>query len=180
MARRRTENLETTPDTIVDQTSVTPGDRRRRPRIIIPIGDDGAPDVERLDPVVLETLRARLEQTQPAPPEPISPVVIDMLVSMIGNIEAAVLAPKFGLEVQEAAMIIMPQDPLRAQIADAGARVLTKYSGALGRWQDEIVLASLLAAWQIQALNTLRATRAIREENDRRTGADKPVPVMQD
>lgn len=159
MARRRkateTEVMENVlPEPPVQETPAS--DRRRRPRIIIPLNDDGSPDISRLDPSVLDVLRT---QAQDAGPEPIHPAVCDMAITVIANIEAAVLAPRMGVDPQTAAQITQPPEPLRGQIAETAAKVLSKYSGALGRWQDEIVLAALIAGWQIQVLNNLRAAK---------------------
>lgn len=173
MARKRYS--EDGQETTADQTKQ---DRRRRPRLILALKDDGTPDLSGARPEQIEALKSALEEAAPAPPEPISPVVVHMALGAIANIEAAVLAGRFGLTTEQAAMALQPAPPLREQIAEAGARVLNKYSGALGRWQDEIVLAALLVAWQSSALATLRAMAAEqRAQQEQRPAAPTPTPA---
>jgi hypothetical protein len=153
-------------------------DRRRRPRLILALKDDGTPDLSSARPEQIEALKSALEEAAPAPPEPISPVVVHMALGAVANIEAAVLAGRFGLTTEQAAQALQPAPPLREQIAEAGARVLNKYSGALGRWQDEIVLAALLVAWQSSALATLRAMATEqRAPQEQRPAAPAPGPT---
>ena len=153
-------------------------DRRRRPRLILALNDDGTPDLSSARPEQVEALKSALEEAAPAPPEQISPVVVHMALGAVTNIEAAVLAGRFGLTTEQAAAALQPAPPLREQIAEAGARVLNKYSSALGRWQDEIVLAALLVAWQSSALATLRAMAAEqRARQEQRPAAPSPAPA---
>ena len=70
------------------------------------------------------------------------------------------LAGRFGVSTDQAREALMPNAILETQIAAAGARVLEKHSTIMGRYGDEIVLVSLLVAWQAQALTALRAARA--------------------
>jgi hypothetical protein len=173
MARKRysEDGQEATPEQVKQ-------DRRRRPRLILALNADGTPDLSSARPEQIEALKLALEEAAPAPPEPISPVVVHMALGAVANIEAAVLAGRFGLTTEQAAMALQPAPPLREQIAEAGARVLNKYSGALGRWQDEIVLAALLVAWQSSALATLRAMVAEqRARQEQRPPAPAPGPA---
>lgn len=159
MARRRNQ-------TEINDPEVVMPDKRSRRRIVIPIDEDGRPDISRLDDEVLEQIRQEAEAQEP--PEPIAPEVCGMVVTVLAQIEAAVLGPRFGLPQETAAQAIMPPPPMRDQIAQAGSRVLTKYSGTLGRWQDEIMLASLLVAWQAAALNNLRELARQQQQADQK------------
>ena len=153
-------------------------DRRRRPRLILALKDDGTPDLSGARPEQIEALKSALEEAAPALPEPISPVVVHMALGAVASIEAALLAGRFGLTTEQAAVALQPPPPLREQIAEAGARVLNKHSGALGRWQDEIVLAALLVAWQSSALASLRAMAAEqRAQQEQRPAAPGPAPA---
>ncbi len=160
MAKRR--NLEAdlmdNPNLQNDLTSESPikQDRRKRPRIVIPLQEDGTPDISKIDPAVLDALRSSAKQEIP---EPIDPEVIKMAVSMIANIEAAIVAPRFGIPSEQALPLILPPKPIADQIGIAGSKVLSKYSGVMGKYQDEIILGALLVSWQISVLNNLRAAR---------------------
>lgn len=166
MARRRNQIENMDPDAPAPMP-----DKRSRRRIVIPVDEDGRPDISRLDDEVLDLIRQEAEAQEP--PEPIAPEVCAMLVTVIAQIESAVLAPRFGLSQEAASQAIMPPPPMRDQIAQAGSRVLTKYSGTLGQWQDEIMLASLLVAWQAAALNNLREMARLQKES---AGKTEPAP----
>lgn len=167
MARRRmTETAETEVTQISENSaseiSANTGDKRRRPRVMIPLNPDGTPDLSRVDPMVLDAIRNQTESNQP---EPIQPEVIEMAINLIANIESAIVAPKFGIPQEQAIAVVMPQKPLKEQMAQAGAKVLSKYSGAMGKYQDEIVLGAMLLAWQVGVLNQLRAMKALQAQN---------------
>lgn len=135
-------------------------DKRRRPRLMIALTEDGQPDVSNLDDGVRARLRDALAEPAAEPPAPIDPAVVVFALRAISNIEAAVLAGRFGLDQVRAAECVAPPPMLAEQIGAAGARVLAKHSGAWTRWQDEIVLGALLVTWQAGAIQALRAAAA--------------------
>lgn len=188
MARKRysQESEANGQENLMPEMSETKTDRRRRPRLILPLDDSGKPDLSRANAEQIAALKETLMEAEPAAPEPINPAVVMFAVNAIANIEAAIVAPKFGLDQGQAAQALQPPEPLRSQIAEAGSRVLSKYSGALGRWQDEIVLAALLVAWQTAAFQNLRMLREMQNSNAPKSESGVPksesgVPeVMQD
>ena len=147
------------------QTTEPKTDRRRRPRLIIPV-QDGVPDCSSLSDEARASLRESLLESEPAPAASIDPAIISIAVRAIAGIEAAMLAGRFGVSTDQAREALMPNPLLESQIAAAGARVLEKHSTIMGRYGDEIVLASLIVAWQAQALTALRAARAERAETE--------------
>lgn len=134
-------------------------DRRRLPKLIVTVTEDGKPDLSTLNEEARDKLRAALEEAAPEPPEPIQPAVVGFALAALARIEAAIVAPKFGLSAEQAADILLPKPPLKDSLEEAAARVLNKYSGAWFRYQDELVLGALLVSWQAGALQMLRAAR---------------------
>lgn len=164
MARKRmTETAEMTefPQTESSANDFASTDRRKRPKVIIPLNFDGTPDLSRVDPAVLEAIR---NQTEPDTAEPIAPEVAEMAISLIANIEAMILASQFDVPQNQALSLTLPPEPIKTQMSQAAAKVMTKYSGALGKYQDEIVLGAMVAAWQIGVLNQFRAIKAMKEK----------------
>lgn len=173
MARPRTEITS-------DMPEAKRSDRRSRKRISVYLDDNGAPDwgampeehrkqlgIENGAPVVKE----------PEAPPQIEPAVIGLLYATATRIEAAIVAPRFGVSGEQAMAALTPPDQIAGAMNEATARVLNKYSGTLGRWQDEIVLASLLVTWQASAFAQLRAMRAENEAN--KPAKPEPVEIRQ-
>jgi hypothetical protein len=151
MARKRTSDNPTSPS--------DKADRRRRPKVIIPMNDDGSFDFAPVSEEERERLRAALEESRPDPPPPIDPAIVGFAVQTLASIEAAIVGPKMGLSHDRAFACIVPPPPLAEQISQAGARVLEKYSGGWSKYQDEIVLCALIVTWQAQAFRNLRAAK---------------------
>jgi hypothetical protein len=137
-------------------------DRRRKKRLQVYLNDDGTPDWEATPADVRSQLGmggAGGDGVQPAGPE-IPPEMVGMLVGLIGNIEAAIVAPKMGIPSEAAREALAMPEPIAVGINEAGGRVLAKYSGSLGRYADEIVLGSLLVTWQASAFARMREYKA--------------------
>jgi hypothetical protein len=152
MARKRSVNLNS-------DSAAPKADRRRRPKVIIPLNEDGSFDFSPVPEEQRDRLRAALEEAQPEPPPPIDPAIVGFAIQTLASIEAAIVAPKMGLTHDRAFACIVPPPPLAEQIAQAGARVLEKYSGGWSKYQDEIVLCALIITWQAQAFRNLRAAK---------------------
>jgi hypothetical protein len=138
-------------------------DRRRRKKIYVYLDGNNQPDWSALTPENRQALGVTDTGITPPEPEPdrtIQPEVIGMLLSTMIGIEAAIVAPRFGVSAERAREIVTPLEPVAAGICASGARVATKYGGALGRWQDEIVLATLIVTWQTSVFAGLRAEQA--------------------
>lgn len=157
MARLRDE---ITPEASNQSTA----DKRKRKRITVYCNDDGSPDLSTIN----EEQRAALgigsspaaadgapAPTEPAP-EPIDPAIFGMLFHVLSNIEAAVVAPRMGIDPDAARRVMTPPPELAGPLANAAARVAAKYGGTLGRWSDEIALGSLIVTWQVSAFAELR------------------------
>lgn len=165
----------------VEESNETKIDRRKRPKLIIPL-NLGKPDCSSLSDDARESLKEALLESEPAPPAPIDPSIIVIAIRAITGIEAAILAGRFGVSQEQAREAIAPNPMLEQQIAAAGARVIEKHSAIMGRYGDEIVLISLLIAWQAHALTALRAARL--EQNQEQPAqssepagrAPEPVP----
>lgn len=144
-----------------DNGSGSPKDRRARKRISIYLNDDGAPDWDALPDEHREKLGyGATPRPAPEPPAEIPPEMVGFLLQTMTRIESVVVAGRMGVTSDEAMSALTPPPPLAQGLNEAGARVLNKYSGTLGRWQDEIVLASLLVTWQASAFAELRALSA--------------------
>ena len=154
-----------------EQAAEPKTDKRRRPRLIVPLVD-GVPDCSSLSDEARASLRESLLETEPPAVAPVDPAIVTIAVRAVAGIEAAMLAGRFGVTVEQAREALMPNALLESQIAAAGARVLEKHSSVMGRYGDEIVLLSLIIAWQAQALTALRAARA-----ESQSTPDTPAPV---
>jgi len=132
----------------------------RRPRIILHYDETGGLDLSRLEPDVRNRLQDAFRQQ--APIEKTDPELIKMVLTGLGNVEAAMLSSKFDLSNADCRNAIGPHEPLAGMIAAAGARVVDKHN-LTGRWGDEIALFALLASWQAGALQQIRAMQATKK-----------------
>lgn len=169
MARKREQ---------ISGSKVAPGDKRARKRITIYLHEDGSPDLDALP----EDQRAALGIGGDGEPEPenveIDPSMVGLALTTLIRIEAMLTARRFGVDQETAVRCLTPPPPVRAGIEQAGARVLTKYAGAAGKYQDEIVLATLLITWQTSAIAELRERAAIEVKAEPEPEPKRgPVPV---
>jgi hypothetical protein len=95
-------------------------------------------------------------------------MVMGVLISALGSLEATFLASRFGVSRERALSIVGPHEPLKSGIAEAATKVANKYH-ALDRWADEIALVSLVAVWQIGVMESFRA------EGNRRPNPDNSI-----
>jgi hypothetical protein len=152
-------------------------DRRRRPKIIVPILEDGSPDLSILSDEARAKLAGALQaEAEAAPAEPVPGPVVVMGLRALAGIEAAILAGRMGLSHSEAMKAFELPPMLEAQLGEAGARVLAKYAGPIGKYQDEIVLAALLVHWQAGAFRQLREMAAEKERAREREAAAHASP----
>ena len=154
----------------IDQPAPARNDKRKRARVVVYLNDEGKPDWDS----VPEDQKSKLglAGAEPAPVEPpaeVAPEMVGLLLQTMTSIEAALVAPRIGIDQSEALAALTPAPPVQAGLCQAGARVLNKYAGAMGRWQDEIVLATLIVTWQASAFAQMRAIAAER--------APKPEPA---
>lgn len=152
-----------------DATQAVKKDRRSRRRVSVYMNDDGTPDWSAVPEEHQRALGVGLgataePQTQPAQPEPIDPMVVGLFLQTMTSIEAAIVAVKYDLPRGDVLSALQPPQPMAEALTRAGAKVLDKYAGTLGRWQDEIVLASLVVTWQAQAFAQIRMMRATADE----------------
>lgn len=159
-------------------------DRRKRRRVSIYLNDDGTPDLAGLTP----DQKLQLGLGQPKPPEPeappmeIPPAMIGGLIAMLARIEAAIVAPRVGLTQDEALSMLIPPPELQPPLQEAAARVIAKHSGSLGKWQEEIILGTLIVSWQAQAFAAMRqliAEKAAREAQYQPTRDSQPPATPQ-
>lgn len=138
-------------------------DKRKRKRITVYCHEDGSPD---LDSVPEEQRRALGlgGSTDQAEPEPVQtsfePAMIGMFLPVLVGIESALVAPRMGINQDQARSALTPAPPLADAIAQAATKVLNKYGSALGRWADEIALVSIVATWQVMAFSEMQRIRA--------------------
>lgn len=152
MARKREE---------ITGSKVAANDKRARKRITVYLNDDGSPDLDGLPDEHRAALGIGGESEGEQENLEIDPSMVSLALATLIRIESALTAKRFGLSADEAARCLTPPPPVRLGIEQAGARVLTKYAGAAGKYQDEIVLAVLLVTWQTTAWAELRERAAI-------------------
>lgn len=155
MARTR-ESIEADQVQAIDSKPARGKDRRARKRYVIYQNDDGSPDWGSVSDEDKSALGMGAPKPEAEPPATVAPELIQSLILMGANIEAAVVAPKFGLTQDQAAGALVPAPPMLEQLGAAGARVANKYSASLGRWGDEIMLGVLIVTWQATAFTELR------------------------
>lgn len=142
-------------------------DKRRKKRISVYLNDDGMPDWSGVPDDQRELLGGKLPEAAP-PSEPIAPEMVGLLLRAVTAIEGAVLARTMDLPAADVhAALTIPQ-PIERPLCEVGARVLEKHFSGSSKYQDEIVLASLLLTWQGSAIAQLRAMRA----------ESKPIPCV--
>lgn len=150
-----------------DAPSAPMNDKRKRKRLTIYLQADGTPDWEGVTDEQRTQLGviAQPAGTEPeAPPMSIPPEVIGYFVMTLTRIESAIIAPRMGLDAAETMRVLTPAPPVLEGISEAGAKVLAKYGGTMGKYQDEIVLGMLLIQWQAGAIGTLRGMKAELED----------------
>lgn len=159
---RENMNESTGPD--ASAPAMSPNDKRKRKRITVYCNDDGTPD---LDSVPEDQRRAlgigqAPEGSNQAPEAPaqFEPAMVGMILPVLVGIEAALIGPRLGIEIDQARSALTPHPMIADGIAQAGAKVLNKYGGNLGRWADEIALVSIIATWQVQAFAEMRRMKA--------------------
>jgi hypothetical protein len=137
------------------------GDKRRRRRLSVYLNDDGTPDLETI-PAELKGALGMEDGAQPGEPEPdrVNPDLVKFLIVTLSRIEGFVIAKQNDMDVEAVCSALEPPAPLLAPMSETGARLLAKYAGGMNRWQDEIVLGSLLITWQSGAFQQIRALKA--------------------
>lgn len=137
-------------------------DKRSRKRLSIYLNDDGTPDWESAPDEIRSAVGGAAPAPQPAPEPapPIDPAIVGFMLQTMTRIESAIVGPRMGLTASEAYGALEPPAPLAEGLCTAGAAVLNKYSGSFGRWQEEIVLASLIVSWQASAFSEMRSMAA--------------------
>lgn len=128
------------------------GDDERRQSVAIPVDKTGKVAIEDLS----EKARARLVSmlndpavralgvTPAADAGAVDPAVTGILYDAIGSL-ASSIAVATGHTVDSAKLLAFTADE-KASLAEPTAKVLSKYSGAWAKWQDEIALGMLLTA----------------------------------
>lgn len=147
----------------IQTDGVTPinTDKRKRKRVTVYLNDDGTPDYSGLDETVRSLLSIPSQSAETVtPPIEIPPEMIGYLVLTLTRIEAAIVAPRLDLDVESVLPILTPYPELGNAINTAASKVLAKYGGTMGQYQDEIVLGSLILTWQATAFGQLRALSA--------------------
>lgn len=170
-----------TRDTIQAETDIppngNPADKRKRKRLTVYLNADGSPDWDGVTDEQRQQFGMGATAAAP-PPEPmhVPPEMVGYLVMTMARIEAAIVAPRMGLTAEETARALTPPEPILVGIQEAGARVLAKYAGTMGKYQDEIILGSLLITWQAQAFAELRRMKAA---NESEPPANPPASIEQ-
>lgn len=148
----------------MDTTEPKPVDKRSRKRITVYLDENGQPDLESLKDDERSKLGLAGSPDSPADAEPaaqIDPAVVGMMFHMLCTIESAFVAPRMGITSEQAREALTPPEPIRDSIIGAGTKVLNKYGGALGRWADELALASVIVLWQTQAFAEMKRMQPI-------------------
>lgn len=140
-------------------------DRRARKRVSVYLHDDGTPDWDGTPAETKEKLGlgATAEHPEPVPAE-----LVGAALQILTQIESAVVAKSLDLDPLTVARALEPPPMFARPLVDSATRVLNKYSGAWTRWADEIMLAGLLAAWQLQAFAEISRLRKEKDKENQR------------
>jgi len=144
-------------------------DKRSRKRVVIPIDETGELDTSRLDEKTLSQLRSAVTSSG-SQVEVIPPQAIQVLLSGIAGIEAALIAPRFGIDRTTAMSVCVPQGEVMENLVTAGTAVANKHAGRLAAYSDEISLAFALISWQTTVFASLQAIQRDKQED--------PVPEV--
>lgn len=169
MAQRRKQAEE------VEQEVTGAGDLRRRQRVILFRNADGSIDASALSDDEKKSLAPGSNEPQQAP-EVITPGEVQVIVSMLANIEGMLLAGKFDLDKQTAVGACQPKEPALSIICESGAKVLNKYQ-IMSKWAPEIALISGLVMWQTMNLQLLGALAEKKRADEQRERVNKPRVV---
>lgn len=160
------------------ESSMSSTDKRKRKRLTVYLHDDGTPDwdgVTSEQRAQLGVAGSEAGSETPAEPLQVPPEMVGFLVLTLTRIESAIVAPKIGLTSEQTLEVLTPAPALLQGINEAGARVLAKYGGTLGKYQDEFMLGSLLITWQAQAFAELRRMCAANES--KREAMPTPIDI---
>ncbi len=142
---------------------VTPiGDAEERiERLSVPLTKDGKRiNWDRMRPATKEQFRSLLAGDPDAAPlgapavEAIDPAVVGMIYGSIGMLMVSAARAR-GFTAEQASVLIFTDDEKKA-LVEPTAKVLAKYTGSLGKWQDEIMLVVTLGTVLTGKVSQLR------------------------
>ncbi len=142
--------------------ATTSGADDRVERLSIPLtADSSAIDWERMRPGTRDKLKALTGAAVGGvvASEAIDPSVVGMLYGSLGMLMVSAARAK-GYTAEQASVLIFTEQE-KAALVDPTSKVLSKYSGALGKWQDEIMLSVTLGTVLTAKLSALRKTAPV-------------------
>jgi len=138
-------------------TAAPSNPEERIERLSIALTPDGnAIDWERMRPATRDKLKTLtgMGATTTAPAEAIDPAVIGMLYGSIGSLMVAAARAR-GFTAEQSSVLIFTAEEKFA-LVEPTSKVLSKYTGSLGKWQDEILLAVTLGTVLTAKVSALR------------------------
>jgi hypothetical protein len=112
-------------------------------------------------PGTRDKLRSLTGAGDSATAAPMDPAIVGMLYGSLGSLMVSVARSKGYTAEQANVLIFTPEE--KAALVDPTSKVLAKYSGALGKWQDEIALTVMLGMVLTGKLSALRKTAPVIE-----------------
>jgi len=161
---RETPTLCAIPGSEQVEPAATDASADRSERLSIPLTADGnAIDWERMRPGTRDKLKT-LTGSAPAGvagPEPVDPAVVGMIYGSLGMLMMSAARAK-GYTAEQASVLVFTTEE-KAALVEPTSKVLSKYTGALGRWQDEIMLTVMIGTVLTGKLSQLRKSATVIE-----------------
>lgn len=151
-------------------------DDAKTERLSIPLTADGsAIDWERMRPGTRDKLKALTGDAGSvgAPGAAMDPAVVGMLYGSIGSLMVGIARAK-GFTAEQANVLIFTAEE-KAALQEPTARVLAKYAGSMGKYQDEIMLTVTLGMVLTGKLSALRKTAPVIEMVPRADAGEEPA-----
>jgi hypothetical protein len=153
-------------------------------RLGIQLGPDGRIEWDRLRDRTREELRIMLSDPRiaaelgatgvsSAAPEMIDGATVGMLYGALGALMVG--AAKAAGYPDDQALTLNFTAAEKAELLAPTAKVLSKYTGALGRWEDEIMLSFALGSVVFSKVSALKKPAQVIKMAERRPASD-PVP----
>lgn len=129
-------------------------------RVTVPLTDDGRIDWDRMPAAQRDQVDSAVRREVPgATPEPAAALVDDAIVGMLYDAISSVgvtIARAAGYSVDTAALMKIQAEE-KAALVPMTNKVLAKYSGVLGAYQDEIMLSVCLGSILMAKVSAMRA-----------------------
>lgn len=139
------------------------------PKLSLPLKGDGSIDLEGMRSSTVDKLRIALagtkglqsEQATPArDPSQVPDFMVQVVYSLIGSIEVAIMSRKYPRDIAQQAFTYTPAD--LEVLTEPTKAVLAKYLPLLGKYNEEAALLMALGSIHIQKMAVINAYMARR------------------